>query len=64
MKMYFHKHCDGQSHQGSIVIMEDVASVAITSWLTERGQVWADVCNHSRYEDPRPDEFLYEVDEQ
>ena len=24
MKLYFHKHCDGQSHQGSIVIMEDV----------------------------------------
>ena len=26
MKLYFHKHCDGQSHQGSIVIMEGVAS--------------------------------------
>ena len=26
MKLYFHKHCDGQSHQGSIDIMEDVAS--------------------------------------
>ena len=25
MKMYFHKHCDGQNHQGSL-IMEDVAS--------------------------------------
>ena len=24
-KMYFHKHCDGQNHQGSL-IMEDVAS--------------------------------------
>ena len=25
MKMYFHKHCDGQNHQGSL-IMEDVDS--------------------------------------
>ena len=75
MKLYVHKHCDGQSHQGSIDIMEDVASdvfnfltdgniFPITLWLTERGQVRAHVCNHSRYEDPRPDEFLYEVAEQ
>ena len=26
MKLYFHKHCDGQSRQGSIVIKEDVVS--------------------------------------
>ena len=75
MKLYFHKHCDGQSHQGSIDIMEDVASdvfnfltdgniFPITLWLTERGQVRAHVCNHSRYEDPRTDEFLYLVAEQ
>ena len=25
MEMYFHKHCDGQNHQGSL-IMEDVSN--------------------------------------